>query len=315
MNIAIITPATAPILGGNRNTAQRWARLLRVLGHRARVQACWDGRRADAMIALHARKSCESIKKFSVLQPDQSLILCLTGTDLYRDIKTDASARESLQLASRIIVLQEMGLQELSPELRRKTRVIYQSAKPVKPTLPLKNCFEICIIGHLREEKDPFRCVMALQHLPPSSRIRVSHMGRAMTGAMEKEARRWMAREPRYQWLGEIPHRQARRRLARSRAMVISSRMEGGANVISEALMARVPIIASSIRGNIGMLGADYSGYYPLGDERRLALLLQRVENDPAFRRLLNRQCKKRLPLIQEKTEKNSLKRLLAELD
>ncbi|MGH8742896.1 MAG: selenoneine biosynthesis selenosugar synthase SenB [Burkholderiales bacterium] len=314
MNIVIITPAAARALGGNRNTAQRWARLFRELGHRAKVQVCWDGGAADAMIALHARKSFDSIKRFSVLQPDRPLILCLTGTDLYRDIQTDASALESLRRADRIIVLQEMGLMELSPVLRRKTRVIYQSAKPVKPAPPFKNLFEICVVGHLREEKDPFRCTMALQYLPPSSRIRVCHMGQAMTGAMEKEARQWMAREPRYRWLGEVPHSQARRHLARSRAMVISSRMEGGANVVSEALMAGVPIIASSIRGNIGMLGADYSGYYPPEDERRLARRLQQMENDPAFRRLLQRQCKKRMPLIQEKTEKNRLKRLLAEL-
>ena len=314
MNIVIITPAAAPALGGNRNTAQRWGRLLRRSGHHVRVQTAWDERPADLLIALHARKSHDSIKRFVSVLPHAPLVVCLTGTDLYRDIKTDASAQESLRLATRIVVLQEMALHELSAGAREKARVIYQSAKPVKPAAPLKNQFEIAVIGHLREEKDPFRCAMALGYLPQNSRIRICHMGRAMSTEMEKQALQWMEHEPRYRWIGEIPRWRVRKRLARSRAMVISSRMEGGANVISEALAAHVPVIASLIPGNIGMLGEDYNGYYAVEDERRLAKLLQRMETDRGFCAALKKQCAARLPLVYEKREAASLGKLVKDI-
>jgi putative glycosyltransferase (TIGR04348 family) len=266
------------------------------------------------LIALHARKSHDSIKRFVSLMPHAPLVVCLTGTDLYRDIITDASAQESLRLATRIVVLQEMALHELSAAAREKAWVIYQSAKPVKPTAPLKNQFEIAVIGHLREEKDPFRCAMALGYLPRSSRIRTCHMGRAMSNEMEKQALQWMEHEPRYRWIGEIPHWQVRKRLARSRAMVISSRMEGGANVISEALAAHVPVIASHIPGNIGMLGEEYNGYYAVEDEHNLARLLQRLETDGGFCTALKKQCAARLHLVHDKREAASLVKLVKDI-
>ncbi len=315
MRIALITPARPVARSGNRNTAVRWSRLLRELGHQVRVQTSWDGKSADLMLALHARRSHDSIARFAAAYPSRPLLLALTGTDLYRDIRFDADARRSLRLATRMIVLQQMGLAELTPQLRAKTRVIYQSTRPIKRAPPLKSCFEVCISGHLREEKDPFRLAAALEYLPQQSRIRVTHMGAAMSPEMAAAARGWMEREPRYRWIGELPHGAALQRLARCRLMVISSRMEGGANVVTEALAAGVPVIASRIPGNVGMLGADYAGYYPLGNERALARLLRRAESDPEFYRKLKRQCAARRYLISPTREKLALKRLLAELN
>ena len=97
--------------------------MLRELGHTVTIQVDWDGSATDVMLALHARRSHASIRNYVVCYPDQPLILALTGTDLYRDIRTDPEAQASLQLATRMIVLQEMGLQELTPTLRRKTAV------------------------------------------------------------------------------------------------------------------------------------------------------------------------------------------------
>lgn len=314
MKIVIVTPAAAGSRHGNRNTAARWASLLRQLGHRVAIRVSWDGTAADAMIALHARRSHDSLMRFRQACPERPLVLVLTGTDLYRDIRFDASARESMRVADRMIVLQDMGLNALSPMLRRKTRVIYQSVRSVRRPPPLKSCFEVAVSGHLREEKDPFRAPAALQHLPVASRIRVVHMGGAMSEDMAREARQWMARQPSYRWLGELEHWQALRRLARSRLMVISSRMEGGANVVSEALAAGVPVIASRISGNIGMLGGHYAGYYPVEDEKGLARVLWRAESDPAFYRRLKRQCAARRYLVSPQLEVGNLRKLLAEL-
>jgi putative glycosyltransferase (TIGR04348 family) len=314
MKIALITPARPAARSGNRNTAVRWAQLLRELGHDVDVQVKWNGTAADLMIALHARRSHDSIARFAAAYPARPLLLALTGTDLYRDIRIDADAKRSLLLATRMIVLQEMGLAELAPVARRKTRVIYQSTRPIKRVPPLKSCFEVCVSGHLREEKDPFRLAAALEYLPQQSRIRVTHMGAAMSSEMATAARAWSKCEPRYRWIGELPHGLALRRLSRSRLMVISSRMEGGANVVTEALAAGVPVVASRIPGNIGMLGADYAGYYPLGNERALARLLWRAESEPEFYRRLNRQCAARRHLISRAREKDGLRRLLREL-
>lgn len=313
MKITLITPSAGRSRTGNRNTAYRWATFLRQLGHRVKIQTGWDGAPADLMLALHARRSHDSIRRFAETHPNRPLILALTGTDLYRDIRTDVSAQLSMRLATRMIVLQEQGLRELSPEMQAKTRVVYQSAAPARLQTKPKTHFQVCVIGHLREEKDPFRCALALQHMPASSRIRVIQAGRSLALEMAGEAQRLMEADPRYRWLGEMPHWQVLKKLASSHIMVISSRMEGGANVICEALAAGVPVIASDIPGNIGMLGTDYAGYYRHGDERALAQLLWRAESDADFYAQLQAQCAVRRPLFTPEQERTGLEHLLAE--
>lgn len=312
MNIVLVTPAGPESRTGNRNTAVRWAGMLRELGHRARVATVWDGEPADLMLALHARRSHGSIRRFHDAYPERPLIVALTGTDLYRDIRHDASAQESMRLATLLVTLQDQGPQELRAALRRKTRVIYQSAQAGEPLRP-RTRFNVCVVGHLREEKDPFRCAYALPHLPAESRIRVRHLGNAMDKAHEREALRLSRRLPRYQWLGELPHWRARDVMRHSHLMVISSRMEGGANVVSEALAVRLPVLASDVPGNVGMLGKDYAGFFPLGDEQALAALLWRAETDPAFYRLLERQCAARRRLITPQRERRTLAAIVEE--
>ncbi len=314
MKIVLITPYAGRSRSGNRNTAYRWAAFLRQLGHGVKIQIDWDGTSADLMLALHARRSHDSIRRFAEIYPDRPLILALTGTDLYRDIRQDATAQLSMMLATRMIVLQDRGLQELAPELRAKTRVIYQSAPPAKAVPKLRTRFQVCIIGHLREEKDPFRCAYALPHIPIQSRIRVIQLGSALSPEMADEARALMRQDKRYCWRGGVPHWLALRQLGSSHLMVVSSRMEGGANVICEAIMADVPVIASDIPGNIGMLGEDYSGYYPCGDEFALARLLWRAESEANFYHQLSKQCAVRRELFMPERECTSLERLMLEL-
>ena len=149
--------------------------------------------------------------------------------------------------------------------------------------------------------------------MPEKSRIRITQIGGARETALAAEARRWMKREPRYCWLGELSRASALTTLARGRVMLISSVMEGGANVVSEALMARVPVIASRISGNVGMLGKDYGGYYPAGNAKALARLLRRLETDPDLLPMLRRQCAVRRKLISRSGERLALRRLLRE--
>jgi putative glycosyltransferase (TIGR04348 family) len=314
MRIFIVTPAGKGTRNGNRNTAVRWALLARSLGHEVAIDTQWNGQPADMLIALHARRSHPSIASYRAACPRKPLVLALTGTDLYRDIRFDAAAQASMRLADRMIVLQEHALGELALDLRAKTRVIYQSAAPLRRSKPTARSFEIVVIGHLREEKDPFRSALACRYLPSTSRVRILHLGRAMSPQMQTEAQRLMRAEPRYRWLGEVPHWRVRRYLARARALVISSRMEGGANVASEALAGAIPILASAVSGNIGMLGADYAGYYRVEDESELGALIARFEADAGFRRLLQTQCRLRKPLISARRERSGLRELIDEL-
>ena len=242
------------------------------------------------------------------------MVLVLTGTDLYRDIHSDDDARESLRLADRMVVLQREGLSELGAALRRKTFVIHQSVRAVKrQALPRSYCL-ITVVGHLREEKDPFRAALALRRLPADKAIRVVHLGKAMSPDFAREARALMRSEPRYRWLGELDHAGAMRWLARSHAMVISSRMEGGAHVVSEAIAIGVPVIASAIGGNTGLLGKRYPALFPVGNDVALSRLLLRTSGDARWRTALEAAVKSRSHLIDAALERRSLAKLLANL-
>ena len=127
MKIDIITPAPPRSRKGNRITALRWSRILRDLGHRVHILESWEKGEPDLLVALHARRSHESIVRFRDAHPDHPLILALTGTDVYDDIHKDASAQQSLELADRFITLQPEAAKELPSRLRSKARVIYQS--------------------------------------------------------------------------------------------------------------------------------------------------------------------------------------------
>jgi putative glycosyltransferase (TIGR04348 family) len=316
VKIQLVTPAPLRFNNGNKITALRWAKIFRTLGHRVKVLQHYDEKPCDALIALHARRSYHSIRRFHKLHPERPLVLVLTGTDLYRDIHTHRSAQRSLELATRIVGLQKMALSELSESLHAKTRVIYQSAERClsSHSSNRKNSFRVAAVGHLRKEKDPLRTALAARRLPKQSRIEVQHIGRALDKDLERRARAEMVRNPRYRWIGELPHKKTRQILAQSDVTVITSRMEGSSNVLSEALACGVPVIASRIPGLMGTLGTDYPGYFAVGDTVALSEILSRAESDRKFYRSLKSICKSLSRLVSPKREVTAWKRLLQEL-
>lgn len=315
MTIGLITPAPPTSRKGNRITAVRWSRLLRQLGHRVRIEQEYGGYPYDLLVALHARRSHGSAVRFRREQPGRPLLVALTGTDLYGDIRTSAEAQESLELADRLILLQALGAEELPRRLRGKVVVIHQSAvAPATAPTPSRDTFDLCVMGHLRPVKDPFRAAEAARLLPKSSRVRVMHIGGALSPEMETWARSEMATNPRYRWLGELPRWRALRVLARCRLLVLSSISEGGANVISEAVVTGVPVLSSRIPGSVGLLGPEYPGYFPVGDTRALARLLERAETEPAFLESLREPCRRLAPLFDPATERRSWECLLDDL-
>ena len=302
MKVSLITPAGKRSLNGNRATAVRWERILRDLGHRVMVDVSWDQKPADMMVALHAWRSADSIIAFHEQYPDRKLIVALTGTDIYRFINSDPEVTlRSIELAHHLVALHDLAYLTIPERYRGKLTVIKQSAIPLSRRLPpRKRTFDICIAGHLRDEKDPLRAALAGRKLPASSRIRILHYGKAHNQEWRDRALDEMQVNPRYHWYGELPHWQVRQAYARCRAMVLSSRMEGGANVISEAVMADLPVLASEIPGSVGLLGPQYAGYYPLEDTSALRDLLLRAENDESFLPSLLAQA---APLKKEFTE------------
>ncbi|MGH9787263.1 MAG: selenoneine biosynthesis selenosugar synthase SenB [Candidatus Acidiferrales bacterium] len=315
MRIQIVTPARPGAHTGNRVTALRWARILRGLGHRVRIVQSYRGEPCDLLVALHARRSARAVFRFRGLHPRQPIFLALTGTDIYRDLPHSRPARRSMELADRLIVLQPLARKKIPPRLGRKARVIFQSVEKTRGRLPRsRRFFDVAVVGHLRGVKDPFRAALAARRLPADSRIRIRHAGAALEPGMAARARGEARRNPRYGWLGNVSPAAARHLIAGSRLLVLSSRLEGGANVISEAAMDSVPVLASRIPGSVGLLGHGYPGYFPAGDTRALARLLRRAETDPRFYARLRRGCAKRAPLFHPARERAAWKKLLGEL-
>ena len=118
---------------------------------------------------------------------------------------------------------------------------------------------------------------------------------------------------PRYIWRGDRPRADVRALLARARAMVLSSLTEGGANVISEAAAAGVPVLATRIDGSVGLLGRDYPGYFPVGDTAGLARLLSRIESDPEYLKRLKRAITRRGYLFRPVRERAAWRALIVE--
>jgi putative glycosyltransferase (TIGR04348 family) len=316
MKIIIITPVRASSRSGNGTTTARWRRILRELGHQVRVANGYDGTAAELMIAIHAWRSADSIRRFREQYPDRPLIVALSGTDVYDYIDRDpAPTLHSLACADRLIALQELARRRVPVRFRRKVRVVHQSAPPLpRVRAGTTRRFEVAVIGHLREVKDPFRAAEAARRLPVTSRLRIVHLGAAEMPHWAAMAEAEMKANPRYLWRGDRPRAEVRRLLGRARAMVLSSVSEGGANVISEAVAAGVPVLASRIDGSVGLLGRDYPGYFRRGDTAALARLLHRIETKPEFLARLQRAIARRAHLFRPAREKAAWKQLIAEI-
>lgn len=286
--IAIVSPALADSNNGNWQTARRWQLFLS--DHfDVRVIKTWEDtaetRQDAALIALHARRSADSIQAWAQSRGTRDghspgLLLALTGTDLYRDIETDETAKRSLDLAEHLIVLQEKGIEKLSENLQQKTSVIFQSTTFRKTLAKPKRRLKVVMVGHLRDEKMPHTLMEAAVLLRGYGDIYIDHIGGPLDTELARAAQDTMQVCPNYRWLGNLPHGATRTRIQRAHVLVHTSKMEGGAHVIMEAVCSGTPVVASFIDGNIGMLGAGYPGYFPLGNSHALANMLTQLQEE-----------------------------------
>ncbi|MBL0291357.1 MAG: TIGR04348 family glycosyltransferase [Betaproteobacteria bacterium] len=318
--VVIISPALADANNGNWQTARRWQRML-AARHAVRIAREWPDAQAagdQVMLALHARRSAPAIAAWAAQRGGERLAVVLTGTDLYRDILTDAAAQRSLALARTLVLLHELGPRALPEALRAKARVIRQSTTARAPQVKTGRHLRALMVGHLRSEKDPLTLLAAARLLRDEPRIRIDHVGAALDAALGRAARATGRDCPAYRWLGAQPHEATRRRIQRAHVLVHASRIEGGAHVVMEAVCSGTPVLASRIDGNVGMLGADYAGYFAPGDALALAALLREAwHTRDAPQGLLPRlaaQCARRAPLFAPDAERQALFELVASL-
>ena len=311
--IVIVTPALADANNGNARTALRWAAMLR-RRHRVDVALQWETGTHDLMIALHARRSAASIRAWREHAPARPQVLVLTGTDLYQDIAFDADARASLAMADRLVVLNELGASSLPPELRSRAVVVLQSCTARRQVAKPSAFLRAVAVGHLRAVKAPQTLLDAVRLLARRSDIRVDLIGAALEPALGAAAEDAAREATSFRWLGARPHPDTRRRIQHAHVLVHPSTLEGGAHVIIEAIRSGTPVLASRVDGNVGLLGADYAGYFPVGNAAALAQLLERARDDADWLNLLTDQCAARAPLFEPQQEASTLLALVDEL-
>jgi putative glycosyltransferase (TIGR04348 family) len=313
--LCLVTPALADANNGNWQTAQRWARMLSA-SFQTRISPVWPDNKpaditADVLLALHARRSATSVAAWAHAHPKRPLVLALTGTDLYQDIHHDADAQRSLQLATHLIVLQEQGLQELPQALRHKAHVVYQSSTPMPPVNKTQAHLRAVMVGHLRDEKSPQVLWQTAQALHADDGIFIDHIGRSLDPALATQAQQTASQFPHYRWLNELSYVPTRRSIQRAHVLVHTSRIEGGAHVIMEAVLSGTPVLASRASGNVGMLGADYPGYFEPGNSQELAALLrecrQTQNQTDGLLAKLTQACQTRAKLFQPEREQADL--------
>ena len=312
--ICLVTPALAAANNGNWHTASRWARMLEG-PFEVLLTDRWRGEVADVLLALHARRSAESIAAWAEAQPDRPIALALTGTDLYRDIHHDPTAQRSLAQARRLVVLQERAVDDVPAAWRDKAVVCFPSVEPM-PALPRAPVppLSLVMVGHLRPEKDPTTLFAALRRLAGRGDWRFEHVGAALDDALGAQARALERELPAYQWIGALEHAATRERIARAHVLVNASVVEGAPTVVVEAVASGTPVLASRIPGHVGLLGADYPGLFEPGDAGALATLIENGLDEPAMLPALSQAAARRAPLFEPAREQATLRALMAEL-
>jgi putative glycosyltransferase (TIGR04348 family) len=297
-------------------TALRWAAHLRALGRRVFLSEDWRDRECAPLIVLHAEKGAPAALRFARAHPDRPLVVACAGTDVYGEGKPAPRTLEALRVATRIVVLQPHAPQALPAELRERSRVIHQSVRvPPGQPAPASGSFDVCVIAHLRAVKDPLLAARASRRLRAGSAVRVVLVGGVLDEALAEEARGEERSNRRFRWLGALDRAATLATLARSRLCVSSSRHEGGSNAVSEALALDVPVLATAIPGNAGLLGEDHPGLFPVGDAGALAGLLERAEGEPSFYEELRARGRARAWTTAPELERRAWQELLDELD
>ena len=330
-SVVIAAPVRPSARSGNDVTARRWAALLRSGGCRASVVPVDEHAdepspavvaalaAADLLIAVHARRSAAVVEWWRRHRGGSPLVVALSGTDLYGDLPGDPRALRAVETADALVVLQEAAVRrvgEIVPGAGERTVVIHQSVDPAD--VPVRRTvtgeLRVVVLAHLRKVKAPLLAARAAGRLPATSTVTVHHAGRAHDESWAAAAAAEMRRNRRYHWHGELDRAGAMALLGSGHVLACTSVEEGGANVVSEAIAAGVPVIGTRIDGNTGLLGDDHPGFVAVGDEAALAELLGRLEREPLLLDELGRRSGELGPLTDPTLERDRLADLIRSL-
>ena len=255
MQISIFSKATRSTRSGNWVTASRWQSVLQSAGHQVSVlhdESEIEDCSADVLIGLHARRSGKALRIFKRKNPQSATVVALTGTDIYCDLsptrkRQSATAIRSLNECDQIILLQPLMAKRLRVALRKKSTVVLMDVAKGNATAKKKidGKLKVCVVGHLRYEKDPMRAAMAVRDFPNDLSVQVTHAGKALTDSLQFRAEREVDRNANWNWLGSVPYSNVQKLMRNSHVLVNSSRTEGAPNVLFEAISWRLPVIAS----------------------------------------------------------------------
>lgn len=305
---AVLTAFPLSSEAGNSVSARRIARRLQSAGIPSVAVEGAVPPDATGLIAINAWRLSDAVHAFVGSRPDCPVIAVLAGSDLYGD--GAGRAREAtgrcMAEADALVVVQPAAIAAVPPGFRAKCHVIAKSVDVSGvPQMPRAGGrLDAVVLSHLRAAKDPLLAAHAVEALPESSRVRVVHYGMALDDALAAEARLLTEKTGgRYRWAGEVPHHDALAATAAAGVFINSSRFEGGANALCEAIALGTPVLATRIPGNTGFLGDDYPGWFPCGDAAALASLLHRCETSPAFLGELREQCNRQAPLFAPERE------------
>ncbi len=317
--IDIASPYPLSRNGGNGRTVERYERFLQEAGYSVQVLLPGEEPLGDILIALHAGRSLEAVREYRLREAVGGCAVVLTGTDLYQDLpRGERGVLESLEKADLLVGLHRGVAADLPEEFRSKLRVIVQSAvAPPEKTRPVGAGLEDLVVlvpSHLREVKDPLLPARAVRGLPAESRIQVFLMGDALEENWGELALKEERYNPRFHWLRGRSHAEALSLIAGSDVVVIPSRSEGAANVLSEAIACGVPVLGSQIPGNVGILGDEPGPYFSVGDAEEMAIQLLHFERDERFRERLRDRVSALQETVSPGREKEALVSLVQEL-
>jgi glycosyltransferase involved in cell wall biosynthesis len=313
MKVCVASPYPLSDLKGNSVTTARIVRVLDEGGIEARGSHGYDGEPTDILITLHAIKGAPALFDFKKRKPKGKVVILLTGTDIYQGLpKGSKMGEDALREADRIVVRQEAAILRLPEQVRAKTVVIRSSLDPIAvKASPSQSRFIISVVGHLRPVKRPFLTIETLAQHPEWSDVEVWQIGQALDEEMRKTAEFWAEEDERYRWFGGVPRMESLALCCKSSLTINSSILEGGANAVLEAMTMGVPVLASKIEGNVGLLGNDYPGYF---EEGRMAKALQAIMDQRVDLDEWNRLLADRLRLFSRERESKSWLELLTEL-
>ena len=203
-------------------------------------------------------------------------------------------------MADHLVLLHEGSLVAVPQIFHSKCTVIYPSVSLPEGVnyTPEEKGFAVLMAGNMRKEKNPELAMAASAMISPSIGFHVyGESSESGSGRVIEH--------------GVVSHDEIITAMSKAQLLLNTSHQEGGSNSICEAISMGLPVIASDIPGNSGMLGDDYAGLFPPNDLEALVLILGKAATEQEFYAQLKKQISDRAPLFSFAREAAAWRSLL----